>query len=302
MLRGLYTAASGMIANQRRHDTITNNIANVNTPGFKAATAVHRAFPEMLIYLTGEGGGTNVQARRIGRLNTGVLAEEAPMRFAQGSLVETGSASDVAIVSNLQVPGVAFNAEGVGITPDGERVYQPQAMFAVRTPDGEEQYTRNGSFTIDAIGQLVTGEGHLVLDAARQPIRVLDPQTGAPKPMSEIRITGSGQLIDAVSGQALLDEGGEPISLFIALIANPHRLVRAGNGNFRLPEGEELPGAVNAEDDFELYQGFIEQSNVDPVRSAVDLMAAQRAYEANQRIVRYYDQSLEKAVNEVGRV
>jgi len=301
MLRGLHTATAGMIANQRRHDTITNNIANLNTPGFKANTAVTRSFPEMLISLVGGGDGTNAEVRSIGRLNTGVLAEEAPMLFAQGDLVQTGNMSDFAIVSNLQTPGVLFDASGKAVTEDGERIYQPQAMFAVRTAEGEEQYTRNGTFTVDAAGQLVTGEGYLVLDAQRRPIRLVDG-AGAPKPISEVRLLSDGRLVDTVSGAPLLDENGEGISLFVARIEDPNRLIRIGNGNFRLPEGDDLPGAIGAEDEVELVQGYVEQSNVDPVQAMVDLMAAQRAYETNQRLVQYYDQSLGKAVTEVGRV
>lgn len=302
MLRGLHTATAGMIANQRRHDTVTNNIANLNTPGYKAAAAVTRAFPEMLISLVGGGDGTNAEVRSIGRLNTGVLAEEAPMSFVQGGLMQTRNPTDVALISNLQIPGVVFDASGKALTGDGERIYQPQAMFAVRTADGEEQYTRNGTFTVDAAGQLVTGNGDLVLDAQRRPIRLTDPLTGEPKSMAEVRLTADGQLLDSVTGDALEDVNGDPLALFVGVIEDPNRLIRYGNGNFRLPEGDEPPALVNPEDDVELLQGYIEQSNVDPVQASVDLMAAQRAYETNQRIVRYYDQSLEKTVNEVGRV
>ncbi|HZG87363.1 flagellar hook-basal body protein [Paenibacillus sp.] len=295
MLRGLNTAAAGMIANQRRHDTVTNNIANLNTPGYKANNAVQRSFPEMLISLMGGGDGTNAVVSSVGRLNTGVFAEEAPALYLQGDLMETKDWSDFAIVSNIGVPGVAFDAAGKFVSPDGEVQFQPQAMFAVRTSSGDEKYTRNGKFTIDAAGQLVTSEGHLVLDAERRPIRF-------DQNVAEVKITSSGELIDGVSGGPLTDENGLPISFLIARIDNPNRLIREGNGNFRLPEGDELPGAVAPEDDVQVFQGFVERSNVDPVQTTIDLMAAQRAYETNQRVVQFYDKSLEKAVNEVGRV
>lgn len=295
MLRGLNTAAAGMIANQRRHDTVTNNIANLNTPGFKANYAVQRSFPEMLISLVGGGNGTNAEVRGVGRLHTGVFAEEAPSLYLQGDLMETRDPSDFAIASNIQVPGVAFDASGKFVGEDGEKIFQPQAMFAVRTPTGEEQYTRNGKFTIDAAGQLVTSDGHLVLDAARRPIRFEGDA-------SEVKITPAGQLIDGINGRPLADENGEPLSFLIVRVDNPNRLIREGNGNFRLPPGDEPPGAVLPGDDIEVFQGYIERSNVDPMQSTVDLMAASRAYEANQRMVQFIDKTLEKTVNEVGRV
>jgi len=295
MLRGLNTAAAGLIANQRRHDTITNNIANLNTPGYKANFAVQRSFPEMLIALVGGGDGTNARISSVGRLNTGVFAEEAPAIYLQGDLMETRDLSDFAIVSNIQIPGVPFDAAGKYVSPDGEKVFQPQAMFAVRTSAGEEQYTRNGKFTIDAAGQLVTSEGYLVLDSERRPIRF-------DRNVSEIKITPNGQLIDGVTGAPLEDENGAPISFMVVRIENPNRLIREGNGNFRLPEGDDEPGPVQQGDEVELFQGFIERSNVDPTQATVDLMAAARAYETNQRMVQFYDKSLEKAVNEVGRV
>lgn len=295
MLRGLNTAAAGMIANQRRHDTVTNNIANLNTPGYKANVAMQRSFPEMLIALVGGGDGSNASVSGVGRMSTGVLTEETPAVYLQGDLMETRDLADFAISSNIQLPGITFDSAGKYVSPEGDKVFQPQAMFAVRTSTGEEQYTRNGKFTVDSAGQLVTSDGYLVLDSQRRPIRF--DQT-----VAELKLTPQGQLIDGISGAPLLDENGEPLAFMLARIEDPNRLIREGNGNFRLPNGDELPAAINAGDDVEVYQGFIERSNVDPMQASVDLMAAQRAYETNQRMVQFYDKSLEKAVNEVGRV
>jgi len=295
MLRGLNTAAAGMIANQRRHDTVTNNIANLNTPGYKANHAVQRSFPEMLISLVGAGNGTNAQVANVGRLNTGVFAEEAPAVYLQGDLMETRDLSDFAIVSQIEVPGVVFDASGKSVSPEGEVTFRPQAMFAVRTGAGEEQYTRNGKFTIDAAGQLVTSDGYLVLDSLRRPIRF-------EQDVSEVKLTPDGRFIDGITGAPLADADGQPLSFLVARIENPNRLIREGNGNFRLPAGDELPPPVAPEDNVELFQGFVERSNVDPTQAVVDLMTAQRAYETNQRMVQFFDRSLEKTVNEVGRV
>jgi flagellar basal-body rod protein FlgG len=295
MLRGLYTATAGLIANQRRHDTVSNNIANINTPGYKAKTTVTRSFPEMLITMVGGGDGSNDQRLKIGRLHTGVFAEEAPSLFKSGSLIETRNMSDFAIVSDIQVPGARFDESGKYVTPEGESVFQPQAMFAVNNENDEERYTRNGNFIINAAGELVTSDGHRVLDAQRNPIQ-LDPG------ISEIRVGEGGTVYDALTNEAVVGPNGQPVNLFIARIENPNQLIREGNGNFRLNEGNDLPPAINPEDNVQVLQGFLEQSNVDAAQSMVELMAAQRAYETNQRMVQFYDRSLEKAVNEVGRV
>jgi flagellar basal-body rod protein FlgG len=203
--------------------------------------------------------------------------------------------SDFAIVSDIQVPGARFDESGKYVTPEGESVFQPQAMFAVNNENDEERYTRNGNFIINAAGELVTSDGHRVLDAQRNPIQ-LDPG------ISEIRVGEGGTVYDALTNEAVVGPNGQPVNLFIARIENPNQLIREGNGNFRLNEGNDLPPAINPEDNVQVLQGFLEQSNVDAAQSMVELMAAQRAYETNQRMVQFYDRSLEKAVNEVGRV
>src|SRR4051812_42846143 len=97
MLRGLYTAASAMVAQQRRHDTVTNNIANINTPGYKAMNAVNRSFPDMLISVM---GGPNPSEGSIGKLSTGIFAEENLLSMGQGDMQQTFRAQDMALISD----------------------------------------------------------------------------------------------------------------------------------------------------------------------------------------------------------
>lgn len=293
MLRGLYTAAAGMIAQQRKHDTVTNNIANVNTVGFKQGNVLTRSFPEMLINLINGGEGTrNV---KIGRMNTGVLAEENISTYVQGDLQETRNPSDIAIVSKIQVPGVQFDAAGKAVTPEGETIFQPQAFFTVFGAGDQERYTRNGKFSINTEGNMVTSDGYRVMGSDGQPI-VID------RPMGEIVISPSGQLSDAITGQPLVDGAGVPMALFISRIDNPNKLIREGNGNYRLEDEENPARVLDPEDQVQVAQGYFERSNVDAAQSTVDMMAALRAYEANQKVIQFYDRSLDKAVNEVGRV
>ena len=287
MLRGLYTAASGMIAQQRRHDTVTNNIANLNTPGYKGTSSVNRAFPEMLI--AAMGGKDSSADGTIGKLNTGVFAEENLLGLLQGDMMETDRSQDLALISDILVDGAAFDASGKYVDADGNVSYQPQAFFTVRTADGEVRYTRNGSFQTTADGTLVSSEGMAVLGTNGQPINVRGS-------WDNVTVGSDGTLYDRTTNEPLGQQ------LYLTKVANPNLLIREGNGLFRYegqPNGIEQ---VQAGDRVSIQQGFLERSNVDSAQSAVDLMAALRAYSANQQIVKFYDQSLQKAVNEVGKV
>lgn len=263
MLRGLYTATSGMIAQQRKHDALTNNIANAQTPGFKQDQTVFRSFPEMLISRIRDGASVIGQAPVVGTLNTGTFAEENIPTFLQGDLQETLQRLDLALV----------DVDGSG---------NSSSFFAVRTADGEERYTRDGRFSLDAAGQVITAQGYLVLNRDRQPIVLTDAEN--------VTINREGVITDGTQGVI-----GQ---LLIVGVDNPLQMVREGHGAFRWEgEGEPVAGAGNAE----LRQGYLERSNVDPVETNVQILSALRAYEANQKIIQFYDRSLEK-LNEIGRV
>ncbi|WP_281883103.1 flagellar hook-basal body protein [Paenibacillus sp. YYML68] len=299
MLRGLYTAASGMIAQQRKHDIVTNNVSNINTPGFKGGTGINRSFPEMLISRIRSGKdepGSSV----IGRIHTGVMAEENVSLHAQGDIQETNNPFDFALVSNIQVPGARFDSSGKYVDENGDRVAQPQAFFTILNANGEERYSLNGKFSLDASGQLITSEGQPVLGRDGQPIVLVEP--GTRTPITNFRITKAG-IFTNVDGQALQGANGEPMALMITRVDDPNQLIREGNGLYRL--GDPEAGGfrqIDGEDQVEVRQGYVERSNVDAGQSMVDLMSALRAYEANQKMVQYYDKSMEKAVNEIGRV
>lgn len=288
MLRGLYTAAAGMITEQRRHDIVTNNIANLNTPGYKAMDAVNRAFPEMLVSAM---GGENPPAGPLGSFNLGVFAEENLLRMAQGDLHQTYRNQDLAIVSDIQVNGAVFDASGKYVDAAGNVVYQPQAFFTVAGPDGRPRYTRDGSFRTAADGTLTTENGDPVLGADGNPLVVNEP-------WDTISVAADGSLLDAATGAPL---PGNP-RLMLTRVDNPNLLLREGNGLFRYTGAPAGIRQVQPGDRVEVRQGYLEGSNVDPAQSMVDLMTALRAYEANQQVIQFYDKSLDKAVNEVGRV
>lgn len=144
MIRGLYTAASGMLASMRRMEMVTNNLANAQTVGFKQDRSALSTFQEVMIQQDGTPLATP-GGQDLGQLGMASVAEEPMIDFTQGALQETNRSLDMAL-------------EGPG-------------FFTVQTPDGT-RYTRDGGFTRDAVGRLTTTEGHLVLDTANQPITI----------------------------------------------------------------------------------------------------------------------------------
>jgi flagellar basal-body rod protein FlgF len=288
MLRGLYTAASGMAMQQRRHDVITNNIANINTPGFKSSNAVSRTFPDMLLSAM---GGPEGAVNPIGKLSTGVFAEENLLSMIQGDLQETYRTQDLALVSDILVPGAVFDGSGKSVDQNGAVTYQPQAYFSILTPEGEERYTRNGSFKTAPDGTLLTSDGMRVLGANGQPIQVHVS-------WDDVKVTASGALMNGTTGLPL---DGAP-RLRIMRVDNPNFLIREGDGRFRYDGDAAGIRQIAANERVEVKQGFLERSNVDAAQAAVDLMSALRAYEANQKVIQFYDRSLDKAANDIGRV
>jgi len=286
MLRGLYTAAAGMITQQHRHDTVTNNISNLNTPGYKQTNVVARSFPEMLIALTGVQSDNG---QEIGRLNTGVIAEESLAIQVQGDVIQTNRLSDFAITSDITVPGITFDASGKSVSPDGQVTFQPQALFTVQNGAGDILFTRGGSFNADEQGYVVTNDGLQVLNEDGTPLRL-------PAGVSMDQLILNGR--DLVNSQ----DGAVVGRLLVTRVDEPYQLVREGNGYFRFMGDANTLNPVGDGDRVQLSQGYIERSNVDASQSMVEMMSALRAYEANQKVVQFYDRSLDKAVNEIGRV
>lgn len=273
MFRGFYTVASGMLAQQRKTEMLTNNMANANTPGFKADQSTLRAFPEMLLQRFDDGQkiptekGLNLPFnKRIGSLSTGVYMQEAIPFFKQGDLKETGLSTDVALLDI----SLSENAS---------------VFYTVESANGETQYTRNGNFTLDGQGFLTTASGLYVLDDA-----------GA-----RIQLT-SDQFTVGENG-VLVGEGGEAARLGIGFAQDANRLVKLGDGLYRTEDGNALENAYNVADaQFNLQQGYIERSNVDVGRTMTEMLTAYRAFEANQKVLQAYDRSMDKAANEIGRI
>lgn len=294
MLRGLDAAASGMIANQARQDALTNNLANVNTPGYKADHSTFRTFPELLLerIRDNEAGVAGLPAfpgpkQMIGRLSHGVYNQELVPNFLQGDVLETGKVLDVALVDE-GLPMVEANGEQV----------QPRMFFAIQKP-GEEgaYYTRSGNWTMNAQGQLTTLEGYPVLAANGQPINLRTLLGNAPLNKQNLQVTSSGQLI------APGNPAAPPIQLGLHRIDNPAgMLMKEADTTFRYT-GQGAPALYNPQNDtpVSIRQGYIERSNVDSGQTMINLMTVLRSYESNQRVLQAYDMTLQK-LNEVGKL
>ena len=281
MLRGFYTAATGMIAQQRRTEMLTNNMSNANTPGYKADQSSLRSFPEMLLSrlenkkVVTMNGLTLPTSNVVGAVNTGVYVQEIASSFSQGTLQETGNSTDFAL-TDISMP---VNVE------NGRR---GTVFFAVGRPGGEMVYTRNGNFTVDQEGFLTVSNGNYVLDVNGNGIQV-----------------GNDQFTIDETGAIRLDGGDYVTNIGIAYAENPLALEKGPDsfysyfedGGLPMLNNEAIPGVQ-----YSLQQGFVEGSNVDTSQAMTEMLTAYRAFEANQKILQAYDKSLEKAVTEIGRV
>ena len=273
MFKGFYTAAAGMLSQQRQTDLLTNNIANANTPGFKADQGTLKAFPDMLLQrMESEDLPTDrsisVQNKKeIGTINTGVYMQETVPNFTQGDLQQTSQSTDIALMEQ-NMP-----------TKEGG------LFFVVQSPDNTPQYTRNSNFTLDQEGFLTTSTGAYVLNTNNQPIQLKS---------ENFTVDSQGNVTENNQQVAQID---------IAYASDLQTIKKAGNGLYETLNNQPLPSARNNPGiSYQVKQGFVERSNVDAAQSMTDLLTAYRAFEANQKIMQAYDRSMDKAANEIGRV
>ena len=266
--KGIYSALSGAMAQSQRLDSIANNMANVNTPGFKRDEQVFRE------YLTANEKPPALQ--NVPRIPASVESfydmQGADVSYvdaigtytdhSQGSLQSTGNPLDVAI--------------------DGE------GFFEVATPQGVK-LTRYGGFRIDPNGQLVTKEGFSVL-ASGEPMQ--DPDARVIRSNGGlVNITDSG---DVYEGPNLLGR------LAMVKADNKDALQKVG-GSYYAPKAQ-MPIEITNLPQTSLKTGFIESSNVNIVKEMTDMISATRSFETNQKAIQAYDQIADKLVNQVGKV
>jgi len=230
MDRGLYIAASGMLAEQVRQDQIANDLANASTPGYKADRTAQQSFGNLLLSNSQTG-------QQIGPQSTAVQVRRIQTDFTPQPLRDTGEPLDFGIVGN--------------------------GFFAVQTAQGT-RYTRDGQFTANAQGQLVTAQGDRVLGRNGRPVTI-----------------GADGRVD-------------PRNLNVVLLNNPRK-----QGDNYLTG---TPGAVAGQTAGQVRAGALEASGADPTRSMVDMISSMRSYESGQKVIQTIDETLQKAVTQVGSV
>jgi flagellar basal-body rod protein FlgG len=258
MIRALYSAASGMLAQQLNVDNIANNLANANTTGFKNRKVQFQD----LLYQTLTAPGTQAGEQTVFptglQLGLGARVVANEVIFRQGDFVGTGNPLDLVI-------------EGSG-------------FFQIRQPSGELAYTRAGSFQLNRDGQLVTNNGDF-----------LEPNITVPQNVLDISIGLDGTVSYTQPGQNQAQQAG---TIEIAMFQNPAGLKALGNNLFQPTEasGDPITGLPGGQEGLgRLRQGFLENSNVSVVEEFIQLITAQRAYEANARVVRTADEMYEQA-------
>lgn len=245
MIQGIKIAVQGMTSLMQKQDQIANNLANVNTTGFKQSGLFTRSYEKYL---------NNEQLEPY--VNREIKSDEVYIDYREGVMKKTGNDLDVFI-------------KGSG-------------FFSIMTPNGV-RYTRNGNFSINPDGFMVTSNGSKVMD--KEGFIRLNYEDG-----EKVRINQNGEIL-----QGNMDKG----VLKIVDFKKPYRLLRDGNGCFR-PQLPDNPIVQSA--GFVVKQGFLEGSNVSAISNMVDMISAFRNFEADQKAMQAQDQTLDKAVNSVGRL
>ncbi len=262
MIRALMTSASGMKAQQKQVDTVANNIANVNTAGYKRTGLTFRS----LLYQTYREPGAPTSESQMNptglQIGSGVEIAGSRRQFRQGELEPTGAQFDIAI-----------NGQG---------------FFQIILPNGEERYTRDGHFQRDGDGTVVTSEGY--------------PLTSMPNiaaDVIEVSVAEDGTVTTRTSES---DTGSSPGTLSLFRFTNPEGLKAQGGNLYSETSSSGAPQQKNPGDSGtgRLVQGHVERSNVEVVDELVHLIVAQRNYEVNSRAVRAADEMLQQ-VNQMIR-
>ena len=243
MIQGIQIATQGMLPLMEKQDQIANNLSNVNTTGFKQSGLFIKSFQK---YLADDQRQPNV--------NREIKADQVYIDYSEGSLKQTSNTLDLAI-------------KGTG-------------FFTVMTNEGI-QYTRNGNFSLDAEGLLVTSDGSKVLG-----------KDGFIRAEHEypVSINEKGEVVQQGQIKGILK---------VVDFEKPYGLLRCGESRFK----PELPlGAEKVSAGYVVKQGYLEASNVNIIRNMVEMISAYRNYEADQRALMAQDQTLDKAVNLVGRI
>ncbi len=274
MMRSLWTAASGMRAQQVNVDTIANNVANINTIGYKSQQASFKS----LLY-------QNLQSK-----STNNAGEEKPVAAEVGLGSRVAAITSTFTNGNLQATKDPFS---MALEGDG--------FFQIRTAGGELQYTRDGGFIVSPAAQgnmLCTTDGNAVLDAYGNQIILPNTQVATNLVVNE---DGTIAFPDATGNPAILtDANGRQVRFGIYQFNNPAGLAKEGSNNFSVTVASGAAVAENGNATVQqtrVHQYYTEASNVDVAEEMVNLIVAQRAYEMNSKAIQTSDEMMQQANN-----
>lgn len=256
MIRSLWISKTGLDAQQTQLDVIANNLANVSTNGFKRS---HAVFEDLLYQNMRQAGAQSSQQTQLPaglQIGTGVRPVATARNFTQGNLTQTGNTFDMAI-----------NGQG---------------FFQVQLPDGTTGYTRDGSFRVDAQGQLVNTSGYALI-----------PGITVPANAQTVTIALDGTVTATLPGSVTPTQLG---TIQIASFMNPAGLDPRGQNLFveTAASGTPTAGGPGLNGLGTLSQGYVETSNVNVVEELVSMIQTQRAYEINSKAIQTSDQMLQR--------
>lgn len=259
MIRALYTAASGMNAQQANMDNVAHNLANVNTTGFKKSRVEFEDLMYQETRAAGSSASSSTEAPVGLEVGLGTRAVATSRNFSSGNLRQTSGPLDMAI-------------EGEG-------------FFQISLPNGTTAYSRAGTFHRDAQGLIVTNEGY-----------ALQPNITVPPNATSISISKDGIVSAQIPGQTASQNLG---TIELASFANSAGLRPQGGNLFTATSasGDPETGAPGSDARGTLAQGFVEDSNVSVVEEMVNMIIGQRAYEANSRVIKAADEMLQQVNN-----
>lgn len=259
MLRSLWIAASGMEAQTLNIDVISNNLANVNTAGFKRSRADFQDLLYQTLRAPGSSSSTGTEVPTGIQLGQGVRPVAVQKLFLQGDYQQTQNELDMAIEGN--------------------------GFFQVMQPNGEVAYTRSGAFKLDSEGRVVTSDGY-----------ALDPEITVPTDATGIYIGTDGTVSVMQPGNTEASEIG---TIELARFPNPAGLQSIGRNLLlpTTASGAAVTGTAGEDGFGTIAQGFLEMSNVSVVEEMVNMIVAQRAYEINSKAIQTSDEMLQLANN-----
>lgn len=270
MSKGIYTALSGAMAHGQKLETISNNIANVNSPSFKRDQQVFRE------YLTANEKQSEMDVIEVPKIPASIES------FYQTRGGEKGYVENIGSFTDFSQGHIKSTSNPLDVAIDGD------AFFEILTPRGV-MLTRGGAFKVNNEGTLVNGQGYPVLLKA-------DPGT-APEER-KLSLTDPDINIDS---KGTIYQSGQAVGDFSLLkINNQDSLQKIGNSLYQFRENQE-PN-IELATEYDIKQGYLEASNVNIVKEMTDMINATRTFEATQKVIKTYDQMNEKTANEVPRL